>query len=64
MSERALLMSIREAQEALGGVSRGTIYNLIHDGSLVPVKVRRRTFLRVSDIRALAVGTSRPKAAA
>ena len=41
----AQLLTIKQAQEVLQ-VSRGTIYNLIHQGHLTPVKIGHATRVR------------------
>jgi predicted DNA-binding transcriptional regulator AlpA len=48
----ALLVSVTETRPLLGGISRTTFYELIKAGYLKPVKIGRRTFLRIDSIRA------------
>nr|WP_166777945.1 helix-turn-helix domain-containing protein [Qipengyuania flava] len=47
-----MLTSVESAREALG-LGRTTLYSLINDGRLEPVKLGRRTLVKVSSIRAL-----------
>ena len=49
-----LLVSIKETQRLLGGISRRTIYLMASDGEIEFVKVRGRSFVRISQIRELA----------
>lgn len=50
MSDEGRLLSIDAVRGALGGVSVGTIYNLIRTGELPVVKVRSRTLFRTEDV--------------
>ena len=52
MAEK-LLYSIREASSALS-VGRSTVYRLLAEGTLIAVKVGRRTLIRVASIRRVA----------
>jgi excisionase family DNA binding protein len=49
-----LLVDISTARKLLGNVSRTTIYELIDDGKLKPVKIRRRTTFQYANVVALA----------
>jgi excisionase family DNA binding protein len=47
------LLTVAEAKDILGGISAQTLYRLIADEQLAIVKIRRRTFIRRSDVDAL-----------
>lgn len=46
-----------DAAERLGGISRTTMYNLIRSGELPSVTIRRRRFIRASDLDRLTEGS-------
>lgn len=48
--ERALLPLIPDASEALGGIGRTKLYDLIEKGELTTVKIGRRRFVPASVI--------------
>jgi excisionase family DNA binding protein len=50
------LVSLADARAYLGGVSAQTLYRLVADGQLTIIKVRRRSFLRRSDLERLVGG--------
>ena len=52
------LLTIREAQEALGGLSRSALYGLINRGTLRSVKPNRRRYVPASAIAEIAKGDS------
>lgn len=63
MTERALL-SIAQAQEQLGGISRTTVYELIKSGDLRRVKIGARALITSESLAAYLVrqrhGTDQP----
>ena len=44
------LVTLDEAREQLGGLSRGHLYELFARGDLKPVKLGRRTFIASDDL--------------
>ncbi len=46
-----LLHPVPEAQAALGGMSRSTIYELFAKGEIKTVKVGRRTFVTADELQ-------------
>jgi excisionase family DNA binding protein len=46
----ALLVSLRDARRTLGGVSNQTLYRLVADGQITLIKIRRRSFIRRSEL--------------
>lgn len=49
-----VLVPIPDAQKALGGLGRNSIYNLINAGKLEVVKIGRRTMVKTESIKTLA----------
>lgn len=43
MSERDTLLDVTQAGDYLGGISRRTVYRLVEDKKLEPVKLRGQT---------------------
>lgn len=54
--DRDLIPWWPDAAEKLGGIGRTTMYNLIRSGELPSVTIRRRRFVRASDLAKLAEG--------
>lgn len=50
MSDTALLLSIPEARDRLGGISNTTIYELVNRGLLTKVNIGRRGFITADSI--------------
>lgn len=48
-----IAVSVNEARRLLGGIGRTKLYELIKDGRLKPIKLDRRTLIRVDCIRRL-----------
>lgn len=48
-----LVVSVNEACRLMGGIGRTKLYELIKDGRLTPIKLDRRTLIRVDCIRRL-----------
>lgn len=46
----ARILSIAEAQEALGGVSRGKLYRMIEVGEVTRINLGARAFITVESI--------------
>lgn len=61
--DQPLVYSINDAAAA-AGISRGTIYNAISDGELVPLKIGRRTLIERADLLAWLTSKRTTKAAA
>ena len=49
-----VLVDAQGAAQALGGISRRTVWLLVQAGDLVPVRIGRRVLFRVEDLEALA----------
>lgn len=49
----APLLTVTDARRRLGGVSVNTFYDLVNNGELSIVKIRRRTFVRPEDVQVL-----------
>ena len=57
------LYAVEEAMEALGGISRNTIYNLMREGKLATVQIGRRRFIparAIEDFIAASMTTKSP----
>lgn len=52
MDETRLLVPINGAMDALGGIGRTTLYELIKQGDLVKVNIGRRGFVTAESLRA------------
>ena len=46
-----LLLTLEEASQQLGGLSRTKLFELMREGQLKPVKIGRRTFLTLDVLR-------------
>ena len=46
-----LLLTLEEASQRLGGLSRTKLFELMREGQLKPVKIGRRTFLTLDVLR-------------
>ena len=46
-----LLLTLEEASQRLGGLSRTKLFELMREGHLRPVKIGRRTFLTLDVLR-------------
>lgn len=44
------LMSFQEVQKILGGISKGSVYNLIRAGQLQKAKIGRRTLITTESL--------------
>ncbi len=53
------LLSVRELQTTLGGISRRTVYTLVESGELPIVKIRGRTMFRAADVERLIQGATK-----
>lgn len=49
-----LLYSITDARRVLGGISRGSVYNLLHRGELTATKVAGRRMITRASLHKLA----------
>lgn len=49
--QEPLLLTLEEASQKLGGLSRTKLFELMRDGYLQPVKIGRRTFLTLEVLR-------------
>ena len=62
-TQEPLVYSVNGAAAA-AGISRGTIYNAISDGELVPLKIGPRTLIERADLLAWLTSKRTTKAAA
>ncbi len=53
-----LLYSEADAREVLGGISRGTLFQLLAEGELSRVKIGRRTFIARDELERYASSLS------
>ena len=49
-----IIVPVDEAQSLVGGISGASLYRMGSNGGLAKVKIGRRTFFRVDDLRVLA----------
>jgi excisionase family DNA binding protein len=60
------LYTVEQAMDALGGISRNTIYNLMREGKLASVQIGRRRFIptrAIEDFIAASMTTKSPSLA-
>ena len=50
-TQEPLLLTLEEASQKLGGLSRTKLFELMREGHLRPVKIGRRTFLTLEVLR-------------
>ena len=50
-TQEPLLLTLEEASQKLGGLSRTKLFELMREGHLRPVKIGRRTFLTLDVLR-------------